>query len=71
MRRDESVSAQRLVRVFAQLPEAEAWAVAQFLKRSGFTDYRRFAQTDAEAYAMRDGAERIRDALAEVGIAPR
>ena len=71
MRRDDLVSAQRLVRVFAELPKDEAWALAQFLKRAGYTDYRQLAQTDAEADAMRDGAERIRDALADAGIAPR
>lgn len=71
MRRDELVSAQSLVRVFAQLPEDEAFALAQFLKRAGFAEYRRLAQTDTEAYAMRDAAERIRDVLAEAGIAPR
>ncbi len=71
MRRDDLVSAQRLVRIFLDLPEAEAWALAQFLKRAGLTDYRRLAQSDAEADAMREGAERIRGALADVGIAPR
>lgn len=51
---DESVSTQRLVRIFAELNETEAWALAQFLKRAGFTDYRRLAQNDSEADAMCD-----------------
>ena len=71
MRRGDRVSAQRTVRVLAELSEDEAWALAQFLKRSGLADYRRLAQTDAEAYVMRDGAEHIRNALANAGIAPR
>lgn len=71
MRRDDLVSAPRRVRLRVELPEAEAWALAQYLKRAGFTDYRQLAQNDEEAYVMRDGAERIRDALADAGIAPR
>lgn len=71
MRRDDLVSAQHLVRIFAELTADEAWALAQFLKRAGITDYRRLAQTDAEADAMREGAERIRGVLANAGIAPR
>ena len=71
MRRDDPVSAQPSIGLFVELTEAEAWALAQFLKRASFTDYCRLAQTETEAYAMRDGAERIRDALAHAGIAPR
>jgi len=71
MHRDECMSAPRSVQVYLALPEAEAWALAQFLKRASLTDYRQRAQSDEEADAMRDGAERIRDALADAGIAPR
>jgi hypothetical protein len=71
MRRDDLVSAQPRVRLLAELTVDEAWALAQLLKRAGYTDYRRLAQSDAEADAMREGAERIRGALADVGIAPR
>ncbi len=71
MRRDELVTALRRVRVLAELTEDEAWALAQFFKRAGLTDYRRLAQNGTEADAMRAGAERIREALADSGIAPR
>ena len=53
------------------LTEAEAWEFAQFLKRVCFSDYRRCATSDAEAYRMRDAGELIRSALAEQGYAPR
>jgi hypothetical protein len=49
----------------------EAWHLAQFLKRVGFSDFRSNAQDDDEAYAMRDAAARVREALAEAGYAPR
>ena len=60
-----------VVTVRVALPEDEAHALAQFLKRAGVSDYRRLAADEAEAYAMRDGAERLREALAAIGIAPR
>lgn len=54
-----------------ELTDAEAWNLAQFLKRVRFSDFRANAQDDAEAYAMRDAAERVRHALTEAGYAPR
>lgn len=59
------------VRLDVELTDAEAWNLAQFLKRVGFSDFRANAQDDAEAYAMRDAAERVRRALAEAGYSPR
>ena len=49
----------------------EAWAFAQFLKRAGWDHYRRLALCDDEAYAMQALAERLRQALAQQGYAPR
>lgn len=61
----------RDVQVTALLSPAEAWNLAQFLKRVGFSDFRSNAQDDNEAYGMRDAADRVRTALAESGYAPR
>ena len=59
------------VRVVLELTDGEAWAFAQFLKRSRFEDYRGRAASMEEAYAMIAACEAIRQALAEVGYAPR
>ena len=53
------------------LPEREAEAFAQFLKRVGLSDYRALAASEAEAYDMLHAGEHIRKALAEAGYAPR
>lgn len=55
----------------AQLSDEQAWALAQLLKRLGYTDCRGLAQDDNEAWLMMVAAERVRQALAEVGYAPR
>ena len=49
----------------------QAYAFAQFLKRATWDHYRRLALSDDEATAMQRLAERLRDALAEQGYAPR
>lgn len=49
----------------------EVWAFAQFLKRAGLDHYRALAIDENEAYAMQSFAERLRQALAEQGYAPR
>jgi hypothetical protein len=53
------------------LTDAQAWQLAQFLKRACFGDYRSHATSDEEAYHMIDAGEHIRRALAEQGYAPR
>ena len=62
---------QPLVTVNLQLPPDQAWALAEFLKRAGFSDYRQLAASDAEAYDMQAAGEAIRRELAAAGIAPR
>lgn len=59
------------VRVVLELSDAQAFAFAQFLKRSTFEDYRARAVSAEEAYAMLAACEAIREALAEAGYAPR
>lgn len=53
------------------LSEQEAWDLAQFLKRSGFADFRSHAVDDEEAYRMLAVAEMIRRNLEGHGIDPR
>ena len=64
-------SEQRQVRVIVELSDTEAWNLAQFLKRVGYSDFRAKAQDDSEAFGMRDASERVRSALAEAGYSPR
>jgi hypothetical protein len=61
----------KTVNLNVTLTDAQAWEFAQFLKRVCFSDYERRAIGETEAYHMRDAGERIRDALAEQGYAPR
>ncbi|MFY9316658.1 MAG: hypothetical protein WAO95_14015 [Burkholderiales bacterium] len=59
------------VRVAIELTDEQAWAFAQFLKRSTFDDYRGRAVDKGETYAMIAAGEAIRKALADAGYAPR
>lgn len=65
------IEANTPLHIALSLPPDEAWALAQFLKRVGYSDYRALAASDDEAAAMRDAGERLRQALAEQGYAPR
>ena len=62
---------EQFVRVTVELTQREAWAFAQFVKRAGFTDYQANAENEDETYLMRDAGEKVRRALADIGIAPR
>jgi hypothetical protein len=53
------------------LTEQEAWDLAQFLKRTGFTDFRSNAVDDEEAYRMQNVAGKVRQSLNQLGYAPR
>jgi hypothetical protein len=63
--------ATKTVRVTLDLSTAEAFAFAQFVKRSVFETYREFSVDEDEAHLMLDAVEKLRAALAEKGIAPR
>ena len=54
-----------------ELPNAMAWALAEFLKRAGVGDYRALAASEREACDMQEAGEKVRTALAEKGVAPR
>ncbi len=58
-------------KLILELPEEQAWALAQFLKRAGIDHYRVLAADQEEAQLMYEAGERARDALREIGIAPR
>ena len=60
-----------LFSVHIELPEDPAWALAQMLKRLGFSHCRPLAQDEAQCYLMLQAAEQVRRALAEAGCAPR
>lgn len=63
--------ATKTISLAIELTEDQAWNLAQFLKRVGFSDFRSNAQDNDEAYAMRDAADRVAVALREAGYAPR
>ncbi len=59
------------VTVTLELDSGNAWALAQFVKRVGWSEIRQNAVDDTEAYDIRDAIEALRRALAEAGISPR
>ena len=59
------------VTIAVDLSAGEAWDLAQFLKRVGFTEFRANAGDNDEAYRMIGAAEKVRQALVEGGYAPR
>lgn len=59
------------IEVRVELSEAEAEALAQFVKRIGWTEWRNNARHDIEADLMRQACDRLREALAQAGYNPR
>lgn len=59
------------ISVTVEFTDQEAWDLAQFFKRVGFTDYRSNAIDEAEAYRMLAAGEKFRKALALHGYHPR
>lgn len=57
--------------ITVDLPESEAAALAQFVKRIGFAEMRANAVDDSEAYQIRAALSAIQDALNEAGFSPR
>ena len=54
-----------------ELSDRQAWAIAQWLKRAGFNQWRALAASDEEAWAMLDAAQQLRDELSLQGYEPR
>ncbi|MGS3540341.1 hypothetical protein ACB322_30200, partial [Klebsiella pneumoniae] len=67
----DEIRHEKPVEVNIQLTHREAQALAQLVKRLGFSDCRGLATSDIEAYLMMDGINQIMKALAEEGYAPR
>ncbi len=59
------------VNVQLELTEPQAWALAQMVKRLGWLDLRPVAVDAAEIRIMLTALERLRQALENVGYAPR
>lgn len=59
------------VTVMIELTPQEALALAQFVKRVGWSEFRQNAVDDDEAYVIRDAVDRVAAGLAHVGYAPR
>jgi hypothetical protein len=51
--------------------EDDLWALAQFIKRAGWQEYRQNATDDSEAHRIRAGVDALQRALAEEGYDPR
>jgi hypothetical protein len=60
-----------IVTVQVELNAEQAWALAQLLKRIGWSDCKSLAEDEAQTQLMIEAAEQVRAALAEVGYAPR
>ena len=59
------------ITITVELDAAQAWALAQLLKRIGWSDCRSLAEDEEQTRLMIAAAERVRQALAEAGYAPR
>lgn len=58
-------------RGYADLEDAETWALAQLVKRIGWSEMRGNAVDDDEAALMRSALVKLQAALAGAGVAPR
>lgn len=56
---------------FESVSDAQMLALAEFVKRVGWSEFRSNAVDDDEAYLIREGVEKLQDALAQKGFAPR
>lgn len=59
------------VEVKLELTDGQALALAQFVKRVGWAEFRNNAVDDDEAYAIRDAVDQVMKALREAGYSPR
>jgi hypothetical protein len=59
-----------MVTLKLELKTAEALAIAEFLKRTTFADYKVNAKSENDAYLMMYACDKIRIALNEQGIRP-
>ncbi len=59
------------VTITAQLTDPQAWALAQFVKRVGWSEFRNNAVDDDEARLVRAAVDVLMASLREAGYAPR
>lgn len=57
--------------LLVQVSDQEAWDLAQFLKRVGYSDFRSNAVDDEEAYRMLAAAAKVSRSLGSLGYDPR
>jgi hypothetical protein len=60
-----------VIQAKVDLSDAQAEALAQFVKRVGWSEMRGCAVDDDEAYEIRQAIEQVRQALANEGFSPR
>ena len=66
-----SILMQELITITVELNAAQAWALAQLVKRIGWSDCRSLAEDDEQTRLMIQATDRVRAALAAVDYAPR
>lgn len=59
------------INVSLVMTDSQAMALAQFVKRVGWQEFRSCAVDDDEAYEIRSAVDLVQKALAETGYAPR
>lgn len=59
------------VTITTQLTDPQAWALAQFVKRVGWSEFRNNAVDDDEARLIRAAVDVLMASLREAGYAPR
>lgn len=66
-----SSTEEKLFELKCELTDWQALALAQFVKRAGYYDFRRCAVNEEEAYEMMHACDQVRDGLARIGYRPR
>jgi dissimilatory sulfite reductase (desulfoviridin) alpha/beta subunit len=61
----------KTVTVTLEFSDAQAWALAQFVKRVGWSEFRGNAQDDDEASDIRNAVDLLQKALNNAGYSPR
>ncbi len=69
-RRSGAPAANDAITVTLELGPEQAMALAQFVKRVGWMEWRQNAVSDDEAYLMKSGFNQLQRALADAGYAP-
>jgi hypothetical protein len=65
------MSTAAVVRIAVDLPDEEAQALAQFVKRVTWSAMRECAVDEAECYQIRAAIDKLQRALADADYAPR